>query len=185
MFGSERPIVIWASGGYLEMARKAVEMYRERDEDMKFELIEKYPSEISTALENAEERWNEDSDSPNIILVHDQDLKKYIKKYPNFFCSLDGFIDPYLFMSFKATNITTRKGEVYGCPCSSEPAALYYRRDILGYLPENVSWEELCEQFKYCRDNGYGGYLLPAAETLTQILMQSYGRLYYVFRSVI
>ncbi len=168
--------VIWTYGPYKQIAEKAVELFDEMDFVLPFVVEELFPNEIYDRLTyiNTNEEWQS---LPDLILVPDMLLRKYIRTFPHLFATMDS-IDTSVVTDAKRINVTYLD-RVYGCPCSSEPVALYYNRHFLaGYIRENMSWYELREVGIELKER-YGVYLFPPEKYLLQILMQSTGNLYY------
>ena len=177
-YGQDAPIRIWAWGTFVEIANKAIELYRENiDASVTFEVEELMPQEICDRLSN----YSNKSELPNIILVFDQEIKKYLKDFNGMFSVIDDQIDLSVYTSCKIANIT-HKDHIYGYPLMSEPIALYYNKNTLEEyreheLQDDITWNEFIEIGKALKQQGI--YLLPPANYLTRILMQSTGQLYY------
>lgn len=120
---------------------------------------------------------------PNIILVDDQKIERFIKKYPRLFAHLDEYIDKGIVRDFKAKNITFRSN-TYAYPCSSAQVALFYRKDVLEQylgmttLPEELTWEEYIQLGIQLKERGFN-YIFPPVNFFSKILLQSTGSLYY------
>lgn len=177
-YGNDTPIRIWAWGKFAKIANKAIELYQEHiAPSASFEVEELTPQEIYDRLFN----YNEIDELPNIILVYDQEIKKYLKDFNGLFSTLDNWLDPSVYTSCKIANVTY-KDHLYGVPFTSEPIALYYNKNILNKywgdeLQEDITWDDFIEVGKRLKEDNV--YLLPPENHLIQILMQSTGRLYY------
>lgn len=185
-YGTDKPIIIWAYSKYIEIINKAIEQYQNIDSGILFEVVEKIPSEMEHELDGLIATQGE---LPNIILVNDQEIERYIKKYPRLFSNLDDYIDKSAFREFKAKNITFR-GSIYACPCSNDQEALFYRKDVLmNYLgleelPEELTWDDYMELGVQLKENGFE-YFLPPVHFLAESILQSTGKLYYDSNGVV
>ena len=179
-YGYDGPIIVWAYGIFVEVANKAIARYRnDIDSSVEFDVVEISVQEMPERLAIAKEI----DELPDIILVRDQEIKKYLKDFKGLFSVLDNYLESGAYNACKIANITYG-GHLYGCACSSEPVALYYNRTTLSGplgeedIPEDISWDDFIELGRRLRDE-MNTYLLPPANYLTRILMQSTGRLYY------
>lgn len=106
-----------------------------------------------------------------------------MKDFRDLFSVLDDCVESGAYNACKIVNITDGE-HLYGCPCSSEPVALYYNKTTLNEdlgvedIQEDILWDDFMELGRRLK-NEMGVYLLPPANYLTRILMQSTGRLYY------
>ncbi len=178
----DTPIVIWAYGSYTKLVETAIAHYQEHiDSEVIFEVKNLTPSQIYDRLDS----YKNINELPNIILVDDQELKKYLKKFNGVFATFENNLNTDFYTNCKLANITSEDGLLYGCPCSSEPVALFYNKDLLQYigaeenLPDDITWDEFIEIGKQLREAAPDVYLLPPANHLVRILMQSTGQLYY------
>ena len=168
-----KTIKIWAYGKYAEIARQAVEAASSKGVEGDFITEEKTKEEIEEALANCGKE-----DLPDIISVSNSDIKKYLTGYTkDKFGIVEGYMDMSMFTASALKNVKDEEDVVYGCPVSTEPVGLYYRRDILGTLSEGINWDEFIEIGKTLKEEGK--YLLPPYEILTEILMRSKGSLFY------
>ena len=182
---TNRNIVIWAYGEFFEIANEAVLMYQsECGSEVTFQVVDMHsPMELYENLTRLNNMGDESSfnELPNILLVHDEELKQYLKEFPGFFAFFDNDMDTSMFMSYKMANVT-HLNAIYGFPCSSDPVALYYRKDILDNIgmtiSDNLTWDDFIHIGEDLKAND-DKYLLAFSNNLTQILMQSTGQLYY------
>ena len=179
-YGYDDPIIVWAYGIFVEVANKAIARYRnDIASSVEFDVVEISAQEMPERLAIAKKI----DELPDIILVRDQEIKKYLKDFKGLFSVLDNYLESGAYNACKIANITYG-GHLYGSPCSSEPVALYYNKTILSGpleeedIPEDISWDDFIELGRRLRDE-MDTYLLPPANYLTRILMQSTGRLYY------
>ncbi len=180
------PIVIWAYGTYIDIINKGIEQYQNINSDVLFEVIEKIPNDMEFELNNLIAAQDT---LPNIILVDDQEIERWIKNYPGLFSHLDEYIDKNTCRDFKAKNITFRSN-TYGCPCSSAQVALFYRKDVLQQylgmdeLPEQFTWEEYIQLGIELKERSIP-YILPPVNFFSKIVLQSTGNLYYNEKGII
>lgn len=180
-------IKIWATGVLTKIAERAIELYQEYvGTDVSFVVEEFTPQEMFDLLnfynENIINNYEPIDALPNLILMYDQNIKKFLKNYNIPLVALDDWLDTSVYMPCKITNIT-HDNHLYGVPCTNEPVALYYNKELLmeirgeEELKENITWDEFIEIGHLLKN--FGVYLLPPATYLAQILMQSKGCLYY------
>ncbi len=179
-YGNDKPIKIWTYDWYVDIINKAIEEYQNMDSSVTFEVIKKEYGEIEYNLSIALEAHQE---LPNLIFVDDQEIKKYVEKFPGLFTTLNEYIDKSSIIEARAQNITIREN-VYACPCSNCQVALYYRRDMLRSckdfeeLPTDLTWEDYINLGIELKEKG-DSYFLPSVNFFSNILMQSTGNLYY------
>ncbi len=169
-YSNENPIVIWAYGKYVNVAQKAIEYYKEINSSTEFNVEEIPPWEIYNRLLN-------NDTVANIILVDNQELKKYLEDFPQIFAKLDDYVDTSRLCSAMIESITYDEN-IYGCPISSEPIALYYNKNELGELGEEITWDDFIELGKQVKEDT-GKYLLPPFVTILKYLMQETGDMHY------
>ena len=167
---------IWAVSYMMEMATQAAQIFQGAY-GCNFVVEEITMDAIDYRLAN----YSDISELPDLLLIHDSYLQKYIRKYPHLFFTLDGVLDFGVYTNAKVMNISLY-GIPYGCPCVCEPVALYYNKDFADNyginINENTTWDEFIEFGRNLKENGRI-YLLPPAKYLTEILMRATGRLYY------
>ncbi len=180
-YGEEgNPIVIWTDEKYYNIAQKIIQGYKDDYCDFEFKL-EKFNSQELYEKIIYYISIKENQQLPNMILIHDSELRKYFKKFPNLFKQLGDYISTSDFWASKQANITFDDGNIYAIPISSEPVALYYNYDALdGFLDlsENISMEDF---IYFCNDlkSHFSSFKLQPAKDLIPILQQATGRLYY------
>ena len=93
---TNRNIVIWAYGKFVEIANEAVLMYQSTySPEITFQVVDMHSSmDLYERLTDLNEFGDESSNEwPNILLVHDEELKQYVKEFPGLFQSLDNYMD--------------------------------------------------------------------------------------------
>lgn len=167
---------IWTVSHMTQLATQAAQIFQSLY-GYDFVIEEKTMDEIEDRLAN----YGDISELPDLILVHDNYLQKYIRQYPNLFVNLDGLLDISVYNNAKITNVSWN-GVLYGCPCTCEPVALYYNKNFADNyginINESTTWDEFIEFGKMLKENE-GIYLLPPAKYLTEVLMRATGSLYY------
>ena len=109
---------IWTVSHMTQLATQAAQIFQSLY-GYDFVIEEKTMDEIEDRLAN----YGDISELPDLILVHDNYLQKYIRQYPNLFVNLDGLLDISVYNNAKITNVSWN-GVLYGCPCTCEPVAL-------------------------------------------------------------
>lgn len=167
---------IWTVSHMMQLATQAAQIFQSLY-GYDFVIEEKTIDEIEDRLAN----YGDISELPDLLLVHDNYLQKYIRQYPNLFVNLDGLLDISIYNNAKITNVSWN-GVLYGCPCTCEPVALYYNKNFADNyginINESTTWDEFIEFGKMLKENE-GIYLLPPAKYLTEVLMRATGSLYY------
>jgi lactose/L-arabinose transport system substrate-binding protein len=123
---------------------------------------------------------------PDIVLIEDYGVQKYLQSFPGAFAPLSGKIDFSTFAPYKVA-VSTLNDKVYAVPFDSGVSALFYRADYLAAagVPESemqhLTWERFIEIGKQVEaktghkmisvDPSDGGFL--------RILMQSGGKWYF------
>ena len=126
IYGNDKPIIIWAFGKYVSIAEEAIAIYhRDINPDIQFQVIPVSESEIIERL-----NVTPSLEKPNIILVEDINIRKYLEAFPNKFMILDNELDIALFKPYKISYISDINSHLVGVPCSSGTVALYYRKDF-------------------------------------------------------
>ena len=168
--------IIWTVSYMMQLATQAVQIFQSLY-GCDFVVEEKTMDEIEDRLAN----YGEISELPDLLLVHDSYLQKYIRQYPNLFVNLDSVLDVSIYNNAKIMNVSLH-GVPYGCPCTCEPVALYYNKEFADNyginINESTTWDEFIEFGRMLKENE-GIYLLPPAKYLTEVLMRATGSLYY------
>lgn len=178
IYGTDKPIIVWAFGKYVSIAEEAVYIYhRDINSDVQFQIIPMSEQEIFEFL-----NYTGIEQYPNIILVEDIKIKKYLETFLNKFIILDNELDTALIKNYKLPYITDINGHLIGVPCSSGTVALYYRKDIFQRfgieLTSDTTLDDFIEYGKMIHEED-GKYLLPPVDTFAKYLMQSTGQLFY------
>ena len=127
IYGIDTPIIIWANGKYIDYINKAIDLYHQNiNENILFDVIELSSSQIQTRLQN-----DNIINLPNLVLVNDKNIKRYLKSYHNKFRCLNDDIQTNQYNQNKQTNISSYNNNVYAVPLDSDPACFYYILDLV------------------------------------------------------
>ena len=122
---------------------------------------------------------------PDIVLVNDSNIQKFVKSYPGAFADFSGKLDVSQFSKYK-TDILTVDDKIYGVPFDIGVTGMFYRRDYLetaGFTPEDlndITWDEYIEIGKVIGEK-VGVHMMtinPNEEALTSVMLQSAGSWY-------
>ena len=87
---------------------------------------------------------------PDIVLIEDYGIQKYLQSFPGAFEPLDGAIDMSKFAQYKV-DAATLNGQAYSLPFDSGDTGFFYRTDYLaeaGYAEadlQDLTWDDLIE----------------------------------------
>ncbi len=87
---------------------------------------------------------------PDIVLIEDYSIQKYLQSFPGAFEPLSGAIDMSKFADYKV-QAATLNGQAYSLPFDSGDAGMFYRTDYLseaGYdeaALQDITWDQLIE----------------------------------------
>lgn len=122
---------------------------------------------------------------PDIILVNDPNIQKYVNAYPNTFADFGDKIDYTQFSPYKVDALKV-DGKMYGVPFDIGSTGMFYRSDYLeeaGFTDadlQNITWDRYIEIGKIVKEKTgkYMATINPNDEALTSILLQSGGSWY-------
>ena len=152
-------IRIWAYGDYVEAAHEAVKIYkRDVDPDVNVQITTIELSELDDRLNAA----LQSGDPPDIVLLDDERIKRYLKEIPGWCVPLNAYMTQLdiasSFMNYEMENVTSESGKICGIPYSSLPAVLYYREGILNGEELSIdalsTWDGLRQYGELLRDKG-------------------------------
>ena len=153
---------IWAVSYMMEMATQAAQIFQGAY-GCNFVVEEITMDAIDYRLAN----YSDISELPDLLLIHDSYLQKYIRKYPHLFFTLEGVLDFGVYTNAKVMNISLYCVP-YGCPCVCEPVALYYNKDFADNYGSsfNPSVNKSQTLLKYIvKQAGLGGLSQIASDT--------------------
>ncbi|CAM2882030.1 ABC transporter substrate-binding protein [Paenibacillus sediminis] len=183
---SKKKVVAWAwdpsfNGAALKIAE---ELYQKEHPDFELEVVDMAKADLEQKL-NANLAAGVKDGLPDIILVNDPNIQKYVTAYPNTFADFTDKIDFTQFSPYKVDAL--RIGDkIYGVPFDIGVTGMFYRSDYLeqaGYTAkdlENITWDQYIEIGKVVKEKT-GKYMTtinPNDEALTSILLQSAGSWY-------
>ena len=123
---------------------------------------------------------------PEVVLIEDYNVQKYLQSYPGAFHDLTGKINHKDFAGYKVDAMTL-ENKIYGVPFDSGVAGFYFRRDLIeeaGYTEadiQNITWDEYIEIGKAVKEKT-GKYMLtldPSDGGIIRLMMQSAGSWFF------
>lgn len=179
-------VVAWAwdpsfNGAALKIAE---ELYQKEHPDFQLEVVDMAKVDLEQKLNTNLAAGVKDG-LPDIILVNDPNIQKYVSAYPNTFADFTDKIDFSQFSPYKVDALKI-DDKVYGVPFDIGVTGMFYRSDYLeeaGYKAEdleNITWDEYIEIGKVVKEKTgkYMATINPNDEALTSILLQSGGSWY-------
>lgn len=151
--GTDNTISIWCwdENFNIPAAEKAAEIYKEKVPDFKLDITNISFDDIVTKLTAAVSGGQEGS-LPDIMLMSDTNIKKFITLYPDHFIDLtDSGIDFSQFAQYKV-QAGTVDDKVYAVPFDNATSIAAYRTDLLeqeGLTIEDLTdltWDEYIEK---------------------------------------
>lgn len=123
---------------------------------------------------------------PEIVLIEDYNVQKYLQSYPGAFHDLTGKIKHEDFANYKV-DVMSLDNSIYGVPFDTGVAAFYYRKDILaeaGYEEadlQNITWDEYIAIGKAVKEKT-GKHMLtldPNDGGIIRLMLQSAGTWFF------
>ena len=164
--------------------QKAEEIYKRDNPNVNLEIVDMGKIDLEQKL-NTNLASGVTKGLPDIILVNDSNIQKFVKSYPDAFADFTGKLDLSQFSQYK-TDILTVDNKVYGVPFDIGVTGMFYRRDYLeeaGFTPEdleNITWDEYIEIGKVVKEKT-GVHMMtvnPNEEALISVILQSAGSWY-------
>jgi len=185
--GGSKKVVAWAwdpsfNGKALNIA---AEIYKQEHPDFEIEVVDMSKTDLEQKL-NTNLAAGVTEGLPDIILVNDPNIQKYVNSYPGTFADFtDSSVDYSQFSQYKVDALTV-DNKIYGIPFDIGVTGLFYRTDILseaGFSAEdleNITWDEYIEIGKVVKEKTgkYMSTINPNDEALTSVLLQSAGSWY-------
>lgn len=183
---SSNKVIAWAwdpsfNGAALKIAE---EIYQKEHPEFDLEVVDMAKADLEQKLNTNLAAGVQDG-LPDIILVNDPNIQKYVTAFPGTFADFTDKVDYSQFSPYKVDALTV-DGKKYGVPFDVGVAGLFYRTDYLeqaGFTKadlENITWDEFIEIGKVVKEKT-GKYMTtinPNDEALTSILLQSAGSWY-------
>lgn len=181
------PIKIWAwdPNFNISIMNEAISRYQAMHPDATFEVVELAKADVEQKLHtNLASRTTQGL--PDIVLIEDYNVQKYLSSYPGQFADLSGAFSYDDFVGYKA-DVMQMDGKYYGVPFDSGVSGFFYRTDLLkkaGFAAkdlENITWNRFADiakeykaktgQYMIANDKSDGG--------LFRIMLQSAGSWYF------
>ncbi|GIP23313.1 ABC transporter substrate-binding protein [Paenibacillus sp. J22TS3] len=183
---SKKKVVAWAwdpsfNGAALKIAK---ELYQKEHPDFDLEVVDMAKADLEQKL-NTNLASGVKEGLPDILLVNDPNIQKYVTAYPNTFADFTDKVDFTKFSPYKVEALKI-DNKIYGVPFDIGVTGMFYRSDYLeqaGYTAkdlENITWDQYIEIGKKVKEKT-GKYMTtinPNDEALTSILLQSAGSWY-------
>ena len=184
--GEEVTLTAWCwdpsfNGAALQQAEA---IYQKDNPNVKLEIVDMGKIDLEQKL-NTNLASGVTKGLPDIVLVNDSNIQKFVKSYPGAFADFSGKLDVSKFSQYK-TDILTVDDKLYGVPFDIGVTGMFYRRDYLeqaGFTPEDlndITWDEYIEIGKVIGDK-VGVHMMtinPNEEALTSVMLQSAGSWY-------
>lgn len=185
--GGKQKVVAWAwdpsfNGKALKIAE---EIFKQEHPDFELEVVDMAKTDLEQRL-NTNLAAGVTEGLPDILLVNDPNIQKYVNSYPGTFAEFtNSSVDFSQFSQYKVDALTV-DGKIYGVPFDIGVTGLFYRTDILseaGFSAEdleNITWDEYIEIGKVVKEKTgkYMSTINPNDEAWTSILLQSAGSWY-------
>ncbi len=164
--------------------QQAEAIYQKENPNVKLEIVDMGKIDLEQKL-NTNLASGVTKGLPDIILVNDSNIQKFVKSYPGAFADFTGKLDVSQFSQYK-TDILLVEDQLYGVPFDIGVTGMFYRRDYLeqaGFTPEdleNITWDEYIEIGKVIKEK-LGIHMMtinPNEEALTSVMLQSAGSWY-------
>ncbi|MEK4351970.1 ABC transporter substrate-binding protein [Paenibacillus sp. FSL R5-0475] len=183
---TKKKVIAWAwdpsfNGAALKIAE---DLYKKENPDFELEVVEMAKTDLEQKL-NTNLAADVKDGLPDIILVNDPNIQKYVNAYPNTFADFGDKIDYTQFSPYKVDALKV-DGKMYGVPFDIGSTGMYYRSDYLeeaGFTDadlQNITWDRYIEIGKIVKEKTgkYMATINPNDEALTSILLQSGGSWY-------
>lgn len=183
---AKQKVVAWAwdpsfNGAALKIAE---ELYEKEHPGFELEVVDMAKADLEQKLNTNLGSGVKDG-LPDIILVNDPNIQKYVASYPNTFADFTDKVDFSQFSPYKVDALTI-DSKVYGVPFDIGVTGMFYRSDYLeeagftGADLENITWDQYIEIGKAVKEKTgkYMATINPNDEALTSILLQSGGTWY-------
>lgn len=175
----------WDETFNIPAAEKAAEIYREKVPDFELEITNISFDDIVTRLTASMAGGQTDS-LPDIMLMSDTNIKKFVTLYPGYFADLtDSGIDFSQFAQYKV-EAGTVDGKIYAVPFDNATSIAAYRTDMLeqaGLTLEDLTdltWDEFIEIAKpVVEETGIPMLVTPDNVQLVNCMLQSSGNWYF------
>ncbi|MCD9522952.1 extracellular solute-binding protein [Photobacterium carnosum] len=146
-----KDITVWAWDPNFNIAimQEAADVYKSKHSDVNINVVEFSKTEIEQKLHTMLAS-GVTSALPDVVLIEDYNVQKYLQSYPGSFYEMTNDIDYSQFAPYKRS-IVTFDDKVYGLPFDTGVTGLFYRTDILakaGFTHtdlNNITWDRFIE----------------------------------------
>lgn len=166
-------LTVWSSNDHLDIINKAIKV--DGGDNYEFEIQEESYDELENQLK---EKFLSGENTPDISIYRDEKIYDIVKSYEFAETDLSNLSSD--FFEHKVNLVTSDDGyNVFGVPCTSDIAGLYYNRTILeqcGIDPEdfkNLTWDQVMEIAETIKANLPDVYAFPPLTSELQILIRS------------
>lgn len=175
----------WDDNFNVSIMRKAGEVYAKTHPGFNINVVSLSKQDTYTKLQTGLASGGKGL--PDIVLVEDYVIGKYLRAYPKSFADLSNAINYKDFLDFK-TAAVSYKGRQYGVPQDTGPTSLFYRLDLIkraGYTEadmQDLTWDRFIEiGTKVTKITGVKMYVQIASNRTSEVrvMMQSAGLWYY------
>lgn len=151
-------ITVWAWDPNFNIAvmNEAKAIYEKENTNVEIEVVDYSREDIEQKLHTLLTAGTK-IDLPEIVLIEDYSVQKYLQSYPGAFEDLTGKIPHDDFADYKVEIMTLDK-KVYGVPFDTGVAGYFYRLDIIeeaGFKEEdlqNITWDRFIEIGKVVKE---------------------------------
>ncbi|MCK9191633.1 MAG: extracellular solute-binding protein [Sphaerochaetaceae bacterium] len=175
----------WDPAFNIPVMEEAGRRYTEAHPEVTFNIVEMAKADVEQKIQTILASGTKDG-LPDICLVEDYNVQKYVTYYPGSFVDLSDDFNFDDFSDYK-TSIGSVDGGQYSFPFDSGVAGLFYRTDMLKEAGitaadlENITWDEFCDlgekytaktgKFFLAGDPSDGGFF--------RMMLQSSGKWYF------
>jgi lactose/L-arabinose transport system substrate-binding protein len=175
----------WDPAFNIPVMEEAGARYTKDHPEVTFNVVEMAKADVEQKIQTILASGSKEG-LPDIVLVEDYNVQKYVTYYPGSFADLS---DDFNFDDFTAykTSIGTVDGGQYSLPFDSGVGGFFYRTDMLeeaGITAEdlnNITWDEFCDYgVEYTKKTGK--FFLAGDPTdggFFRLMLQSSGKWYF------
>jgi lactose/L-arabinose transport system substrate-binding protein len=175
----------WDPAFNIPVMEEAGKRYTKMHPEVTFNIVEMAKADVELKIQTILASGTKEG-LPDIALVEDYNVQKYVTYYPGSFVDLSGDFNFDDFTAYK-TSIGTVDGGQYSLPFDSGVAGFFYRTDMLkkaGITAEdlnNITWDEFCDLGKKYTEKT-GNFFLAGDPTdggFFRLMLQSSGKWYF------
>ena len=147
----KKKVTVWAWDPNFNIAvmNEAKARYEADHPDVELEILDFGKTDVEQKL-HTNLASSSTKGLPEIVLIEDYNVQKYLQSYPGAFHDLTGKIKHDDFADYKV-DVMSLDNKIYGVPFDTGVSAFYYRRDLLeeaGYAEadlQDLTWDEFIE----------------------------------------